>query len=178
MASILPSVILGPGFYRHTPSTVAIELVMRGKLPLALPLVFGFVDVRDVVEAHIQAYERPAASGRFIASGDELPLMDLFRRMKALDPSLRIPWAALPGWLLGAAPFLDWMNSKLLRLPRLATRDMILEYGGRVQHFRTGRIRRELGWAPRPLDETLADTIEWVRRVFLQPSEKSKAEPI
>jgi len=35
---------------------------------------------------------------------------------------------------------------------------------GRKVSFDSSRARQELGFAPRPLDETLADTLAWLKR--------------
>ena len=50
LVTICPTGIIGPGFYRHTPTTQPFELALRGKVPVALPFGFSFVDVRKQVK--------------------------------------------------------------------------------------------------------------------------------
>ena len=52
---INPCAVIGPGFYRHTPSTQYLEELLRGRLPMVLPLGFSFVDVRDVARVRLAA---------------------------------------------------------------------------------------------------------------------------
>jgi dihydroflavonol-4-reductase len=39
----------------------------------------------------------------------------------------------------------------------------VLQVIGRYAWYDTSKARRELGWTPRPLQETLEDTIRWLR---------------
>ncbi len=43
------------------------------------------------------------------------------------------------------------------------TRD-VLQVVGRYAWYDATKARTELGWTQRPLDQTLADTIEWLRK--------------
>lgn len=51
LAAVLPSAIIGPGFYRHTPTTQFFAEMVHNKIPFVAPLMFNFVDVRDVARA-------------------------------------------------------------------------------------------------------------------------------
>ena len=42
------------------------------------------------------------------------------------------------------------------------TRD-VLQILGRYAWYDTSKARNELGWAPRPLQQTLTDTVGWLR---------------
>ena len=63
---INPTAVIGPNFYRHTPTTMMFRNVMGGKFPLIPPVIFGYVDVRDVAMGHVLAYENDNANGRHI----------------------------------------------------------------------------------------------------------------
>lgn len=52
--------------------------------------------------------------------------------------------------------------SKLTGKPSNVTREL-LELWGRYAWYDTSRARKELGWKPRPLQESLQDTIQWMR---------------
>ena len=44
---------------------------------------------------------------------------------------------------------------------------MVAELGGKEQRLSSQRARNELGWKPRPYDESIADTVTWVRERFM-----------
>jgi dihydroflavonol-4-reductase len=52
--------------------------------------------------------------------------------------------------------------SKMRGQPPPITRD-VLQILGRYAWYDTSKSRTELGWTPRPLQETLTDTIGWLR---------------
>ncbi len=167
MVSILPSTMIGPGFFRHTPSTLSFELLMKGKIPFALPMTFDFVDVRDVAKAHVLAFESNSAKGRYIASGTPLSFKDLFAKITQIAPEVKVPSKELPTRFLGVVPFLDWLSNKLEGTPRFSSKELIQEYGNREQQVDAGRIKDELGWTPSPIDTAISDTLTWVKAKYI-----------
>jgi dihydroflavonol-4-reductase len=146
MVSLCPGIILGPNFYKHTPSTVNIAAFVNNQVPFRLPMQLSVVDVRDVAEAHILAYENQQASGRYLVAGTNVA--DLLDVLRQLDPDMVVP-------------------------QRMLTRDearqfaekagMPAELVGQPYQFSDRRIERELGWKARPLAETIGDTIAWIK---------------
>lgn len=167
LVSILPATMIGPGFYRHTPSTLGFELLLKGQIPFALPMIFDFVDVRDVAVAHLASFENENASGRYIASNVPLSFMELFQKIKKFDPKIKIPDKILPNAMLGLVPFLDWLGHTISKTPRFASRALIREYGMREQRVSNARIKKELRWEPRAIDQSISDTVEWVRAHYM-----------
>lgn len=163
LAAVLPSAIVGPGFYRHTPTTRFLAELVQNKLPFIAPLMFNFVDVRDVARAHVSAYTNAAAQGRYIVAGNPLTLAKLFELLHTLSPDIRVPRLRLPRALLGLIPAIDWLSCWPNRKPRGVTRALLADYGLREPRFSTERATQELGWRPRELTETLADTLVWLR---------------
>ncbi len=167
LVTILPSAIIGPGFYRHTPSTLLFELLLRGKVPFVLPMSMGLVDVRDCAQAHLLAYENPQAQGRYITSAWFASVGEIFQIIRGIDPGIKTPSMQLPAKLMGILPALDWLGNKLTGTPRFATREFIAEYGGRALNCSSEKVRRDLGWTPMNLTQSLQDTLIWIRRIFL-----------
>ena len=75
-------------------------MVATGKMPVAVPLQFGYVDVRDVASAHISAMQNPASNGkRFALAEKDMWYEDVAKvlRDNGFDkaPRLSVPiWAA------------------------------------------------------------------------------------
>jgi len=164
LLTILPGMILGPGFHRLTPSTWIIDAIVKRKFPGVPPIGSGFVDVRDVARAHLLAYEKPAAAGRYLAvTGPYVKMLDLARMVAAAYPELKIPLRELPRWTLPIGVFFDWLGNRLLGRPRQITRDMLVEFTDRYVCYDPAKTRRDLGWEPMPLEQTVRDTVEWIR---------------
>jgi dihydroflavonol-4-reductase len=51
-----------------------------------------------------------------------------------------------------------------MRLPLVPIDDNELRSGAYWWFYTSEKARRDLGYGTRPLDETLADTIDWLRR--------------
>lgn len=74
MVSVLPGAIGGPGFARNTPTIDVIEALMMGAMRLGvMQMNYPYVDVRDVVSAHILAGEKDC-EGRFIVCNSPSPI--------------------------------------------------------------------------------------------------------
>jgi dihydroflavonol-4-reductase len=161
LVTVLPGAVCGPGFVRNTPSIDTLEGIMLGTMRMGAPDTnFPYVDVRDVVSAHVLAGERDCA-GRFIVCNDRLPtFLELIAAMHAIDPKIPLTKSTIPGFAMGAAPFFDWLSHKLTGSPRVVTPELIATLRGKIWNASNARIRRELGWSQTiPLEASLRDTI-------------------
>jgi dihydroflavonol-4-reductase len=146
LVALCPSIILGPNFYKHTPSTVNVAALIDNQVPFRVPIGLAAVDVRDVADAHILAYENRMASGRYLVTGTRMP--DLFGALSECDPDMVVPERTL----------------SMDEARQLAEKSgMPVELVGQPYWYSDQRIRCELGWQPRPIAETLHDTIAWIR---------------
>jgi dihydroflavonol-4-reductase len=146
LVTVCPSVVLGPNFYKHTPSTVNVNAFINNQVPFRIPMQLSVVDVRDIAEAHLLAYENKKACGRYLAPGTHVP--DLMQALKELEPEMVMPERTLT----------------LEETRQLAEKSgMPLELVGQPFVYCDGKIRSELGWKPRPLAQTLRDTIDWIK---------------
>ncbi|MCR9142167.1 MAG: NAD-dependent epimerase/dehydratase family protein [bacterium] len=168
MVAINPSAIIGPGFFRHTPSTILFEMLLRGRLPVIMPFTLTFVDARDVAAAHVLAYEKQEASGRYICADYNTSLADLMPLCREVDPTLKVPGRMLPNFLLPTAPLFDWLGHKFTGAPRAVTSETIREMANNPIRYNSDRLRLQLGWQPRPIHDSLRDTLDWVRSNFLK----------
>ena len=71
-AVINPALVIGPSLSGDLgESNKAISLLVGGKMPVTVPLQFGYVDVRDVAAAHILAMQNPASNGKRFALAEK-----------------------------------------------------------------------------------------------------------
>lgn len=163
LVTILPSAMIGPGFFRHTPTTQSFGELLRGRIPVILPLSFSFVDVRDAARAHIAAYENDLARGRYIVSTHWCSLGELFALIHRVDPEVAVPSKTLPESWLPLVPALDWVAHLTQGTPRFATRAFMTEYAKKEARFSSNRAEAELGWRPRDFEMSVRDTLVWLR---------------
>ena len=79
LAVINPALVIGPSLSGDIgESNKAIALVVTGKMPVGIPLQFGYVDVRDVASIMVKLMEAPICSERFILSSESLPFKIIF----------------------------------------------------------------------------------------------------
>lgn len=167
MVAINPGVILGPGFQRHTPSTETFERILLGHLPALPPCRAAYVDVRDVAELHLLAFESDGAHGRYIAASSPTSMQKVAEIIQTIEPQIRVPRIAIPGWMARSLAILDNVANRFRVRRRQMEEDIIEEFGGAELDYSSDKAARELGWCPRPLESTLADTLSWIRSRFL-----------
>lgn len=151
---INPFLIVGPSLSPglNTSNQIFVDL-LAGKYPALMRLHWGFVDVRDVSDAHIRAMETPKASGRYICAGESAPMSEVVRRMRALGYTGKLPKLSL-------AHGMGDLAVKLLSYAQPAgVGDYIRTHIGRVPRYDTSKIRNELGVSFRSLDTSIADTL-------------------
>lgn len=163
LVAVLPGTIIGPGFTDYTPSTYLFEKIAHNKLPRLPDLSFSFVDVRDVAAAHVTAYEQPSATGRYIVTCETVPASQVYTIAHAAYERIKVPVRRIPKFMLPLLPFMDWMENRFTGSMRTLTRGVVREYmSGKQQLFDTAKATRELAWAPRPIEDSIRDTLHWI----------------
>ncbi|MFJ5263351.1 SDR family oxidoreductase [Streptomyces sp. NPDC088387] len=141
--------VLGPDF---SPSLGLIQRMLEGKMPVSLKFASGYVDVRDVADLHLRAMTDPAAAGqRFIAtSGHSLWVREvaaiLHERLGVRAG--KVPTREMPVW---AARGVALVNPDMRMLRKLL---------GKNLDATSEKAQRVLGWRPRPVEDTIAETAE------------------
>jgi len=166
MVSICPGSIIGPNFTRITPTIAPFLALLKGTLPGIPPLSLDCVDVRDVALAHILAYENPRAHGRYICDTQTFTFAELIETIARLRPSLKIPTRTIPYAALPVIAGMDFMRHWLKGAERSMTLATVLDYYGSAnqRYFNTDKIRQELGWKPRGIEESIMDTFAWLEK--------------
>ncbi len=155
-----PTGVLGPHDHKPSPMGDLILRLARGRFPFIVDGGHDWVDARDVAEGAIAAEERGRTGERYLLSGAWAPVGELARLIRELT-GCRPPLWASPLWLAAVgAPFLEGV-SRLTHTRPLYTRDSIdvlREANRQISH---AKAERELGYRPRPLQETIEATLRW-----------------
>ena len=154
---INPALVIGPSLSKDLgESNKAIQMVATGKMPVAVPLQFGYVDVRDVAAAHILAMQKQVSDGeRFALAEKDMWYEDVAKvlRENGFD---KAPKLSVPVW---AAKILANFSPEL---------KMALPYIGRVRSVKyTSKAKDLLGWNPRPAEESILATANQIKDLGL-----------
>jgi dihydroflavonol-4-reductase len=162
-----PSTPVGPRDIKPTPTGRMIVEAASGRMPAFVDTGLNLVHVEDVAAGHLLAAEKGRIGERYILGGENLSLAEILATVASLSgrrpPRLRLPLAPLmpiaflaEGWgrLTGKEPFV--------------TRDG-LRMARKKMYFSSAKARAELGYAPRPVRQGLADAIAWFRQAGYCP---------
>lgn len=152
LTTILPGAIFGPAMGGGSSSTKALFTAILEGSP-SPKVLYTIVDVRDLAELHLLAMENPAADGqRFLAEAGDMSMPDMARLLREHlgERGDRISDRTVP--------------TLLVRL--MARRNPTMRVLGTMigTHFRHthDKATRLLGWHPRPVEETVVDSAEYV----------------
>lgn len=156
-----PSGILGPGDYSRTHLTQMVRDYLSGRLWAGVKGGYDFVDVRDVAEGCLLAATKGRPGECYILSGGYYTIKEVLDVLSQVSGKRPIK-AYLPLGLARATAPLAEGYYKMLHQPPLYTRYSLytLFSNGNFSHE---KATEELGFRPRPLEETLADTVQWLR---------------
>ena len=151
LAVVNPGAIIGPVLNDDLSySLQAVQRLLEGT-PGVPRLGFSLVDVRDVADLHIRAMTSPAAGGeRFIAATEFLWMGEIgdVLRERLGDAASKVPTRKIPNFVVrGMALFDPGIRSVVGGL-------------GKRTDLSSEKARTTLGWNPRPMEDTIAETGE------------------
>jgi dihydroflavonol-4-reductase len=158
---INPTGMLGPNDFKPSHFGTTILSMARGKLPALVNAGLNWVDIRDVADGMINACEHAEAGSKYILSGHWVTLHDIAQQVAGIT-GVRPPLVVLPMWIAKAnaplATIYDRINGRRPLFTSISMEE--LESNPDISH---AKATKELGYAPRPLEQTIADTVEWFR---------------
>ncbi len=155
-----PSRIVGP---YDTGNDHAVRLTkdyISGKLPAGVTGGYDFVDVRDVAKGCIAAVEKGETGACYILSNRYCTVKELLEFMRlASDGPRKI---CVPLWLAKTTvPIFELIAKAAKKRPLFTGYSLrILESNGHFSHDKATKI---LGYHPRDMKATIADTIHWLQ---------------
>jgi nucleoside-diphosphate-sugar epimerase len=148
LATVNPGAILGPvSGPDRSPSLEVVQRLLNG-MPGTPRIGFNLVDVRDVADLQIRAMTAAEAGGRrFVAVRSFEWMADVARilRDRLGDEAPKVPTRSVPDLLVRAMGLFD---------PGVRS---VTGQLGRRQDYTSAEAEEVLGWAPRPIDETVVD---------------------
>jgi nucleoside-diphosphate-sugar epimerase len=155
LAVVNPGAIIGPVL--NDDLSYSLQAVQRllGGTPGVPRLGFSLVDVRDVADLEIRAMTAPEAGGeRFIAVTRFLWMAEIGEVLKERlgEEAAKVPTRTIPNLLVRGMALFD---------PGI--RSVVGGLGKRTE-LSSEKARSVLGWAPRPIESTIAETGETLIR--------------
>jgi dihydroflavonol-4-reductase len=151
-----PGCVVGPDDFSGSEFGTLSRRFWRGRVPFHFGAGNNFVDVRDVAAGHLQAAQKGRPGQRYILGGHNRTYTALFADLArvASRPIFRVRMPTAVGtWIAAlfdrcqrgrqARPYLTSGQARLLAL---------------FFYFSSSKARRELGYQPRSLRQSLADS--------------------
>ena len=160
VVSVMPAGVWGPQDPHFGEGVTLAKNVLTGRFPVVPPGGMHIADVRDLATVHAAMMEPGRGPRSYLVAGHYISMPDIIRTLADLS-GRRIPFAIFPRWFLaGFGRMADagqrWLKT---RLPWNAEGIWVLNCDARCDDSRT---RKDLGYEPRPLRETFADTVRWL----------------
>ncbi len=154
-----PTMPIGTHDHNHTPPTAMLRHFLGGgPMRLYLDFIVNLVDVRDVALGLILAMDKGRVGNRYVLGGDSIPLGQVLALMAAISGRRKL-FVPIPGRLAEvAASVIEFNANYVTRRSPAATVEGV-RIARRASALSIEKARRELGYAPRPIEPVLHETI-------------------
>jgi dihydroflavonol-4-reductase len=158
---VCPTGVIGPYDYRRSEIGQLILDCVRQKTQYYIDGAYDFVDVRDVAEGMILAAEKGRSKETYILSGEKISVKRMIDVLWDLTGK-RFTRIHIPFSLAQFASVFTPLYYRLASVkPRFTSYSLeTLRSNSDISH---AKATRELGYVPRSLLLTLADTVAWFR---------------
>lgn len=159
-----PSLLLGPDDERLSSTKPVLDFLGR-KIPYCPGGGLNFVDVRDAASAFISALEKGEHQEKYLLGAVNLTFEQFFGRLERLSgvsaPMIRMPkkWAVAGSGIINSI-YKNWGKAS----PVMPNE---VEQAECFWYFGSTKAEETLGFAPRDPQETLQDTIAYLRQNLL-----------
>lgn len=144
-----PSTIYGPGDFKKGSRKIQLK-VARGKFPFYTNGGVSIVSIHDVVEACMKVTEKGSPGERYILSGDNISIRQLFEKI-ASETNVKPPQTLLP-------TFIVRFLGKIGVLSRESS------YTSTMYHwFDNTKAKEELGIQFKSADEAIRESVKWLK---------------
>ncbi len=159
-----PSLLLGPDDERLSSTKPVLDFLGK-KIPYCPSGGLNFVDARDAASAFVAALEKGKHQEKYLLGAANMTFADFFGRLERLSgiaaPAVKVPKKlAVAGSSLVESVFKNWGRTSPVQTSEV-------EQAEHFWYFDSSKAAEELGFTPRDPQETLQDTITYIRQNFL-----------
>ncbi len=150
-----PTFVLGPEDPTRGTSNRLIRRVLLRQIPVFVDGGLNVVDVRDVAEGHLLADRKGKPGERYLLGGRNFTLQRLFADVARIShvppPPLKVPF----GLTMASVEMAGWVGIS----PPVSQDELIS--ASQWWTYRCTKAKKELGFKPRPHEETLEAAVRW-----------------
>lgn len=159
-----PSLLLGAGDDRLSSTNIVLEF-MAQKFPYTPSGGINFVDARDAATAFLHALDRGEHGERYLLGAANWTVAEFFGRLERLS-GVRAPMLKVPKKLaIAGSNFISSVYKQLNKSAPFEASEV--EMGEYFWYFDSAKAEEELGFTTRDPQETLNDTVKYLRENFL-----------
>lgn len=155
-----PGLLIGPEEYALSVLGRFCLRFWRGRLPFVPPGGFNVVDVRDAARGHLLAAQHGYSGQRYILGGENLTWLQICRLLAEIGQRAPRLYFRIPLWLEYVLAWCSEARAAIVRHePFLSLQTVQLN---RFYWYYSSRFAQdELGYAARPIRESVADAFDW-----------------
>ncbi len=166
---VCPTGVIGPYDFRHSEMGTLIYSCVNSKVQFCIQGAYDFVDVRDVARGMILACENGHKGESYILSGERITIKSVIDTVGEVTGTA-LACLNVPLWMARGVAFVAPTFYRLTRRkPHLTPYSLHTVTGNSV--ISREKARRELGYDPRSIRESIADTVRW----FVESRKKAKS---
>ena len=156
---VCPTGVIGPYDFRGSEMGEVIRSATEARTMLYVEGAYDFVDVRDVADGMIAAVKRGRRGESYILSGHKLSVRYMLETVREVTgkafASVKIPFSLAEL----AARYTPWYYRRTQAKPRFTSYSLqVLQSNANIC---CTKALAELGYKPRPVYESIADTVRW-----------------
>jgi len=156
---VCPTGVIGPYDFRGSEMGEVIRGAAEAKPMFYVEGAYDFVDVRDVADGLISAAGHGSRGESYILSGHKISVRYILETVREVTgkafSSIKIPFPLAEF----AARFTPWYYQRTKAKPRFTPYSLeVLQSNSEISH---AKATKDLGYRPRPVIETIADTVRW-----------------
>ncbi len=169
-----PSACMGPYDFKVSSVGSMIRMFSKGAFPITMTFGgYNFVDVRDVAAGTVAAGDKAPGGEVYILCNTSVTVDEFLRLLSAASGNAAPKIKLGKGVIDFAAPIME-RYYKAMNKPAIFTRYAVRKLCSNC-NFSYEKAARELGYSPRPLEESLKDTLAWIKENEAAEAEKARA---
>lgn len=160
---IYPSGIFGPNDYRFGMITSAVKMIVDTRLRISIGGTFNAADARDLASGIIACSQNCIKGESYIMAGNCYTFTQLSDAISQAAGHKKTLFT-IPLWLVRPFAPLGIPFSKIIGRPPWFSSYTIYNLS-RNNNFSSEKARKDLGFQCRPLQETITDTVTWLKQI-------------
>jgi dihydroflavonol-4-reductase len=160
---VAPTGIIGPNDFKLSRMGAVLVKIYNRKLFGLIDGGYNWVDVRDVVHGALLAEKKALSGSQYILSGEWVSIPKL---AQLIQESFGVPAPRFvsPMWLARlAAPFSEYYSILRKKEPHFTPEALVTLRSHKL--ICRKKAEEELGYRPRPLKESIEDTLRWYEKM-------------